>query len=267
MDKGAPDLSVKNTILPGRHYSVWIGKISITCPQTGMYAEMTFDWRDYINTVEGYIYKQDPNLKNPEDAVPLAYVHGRVGWEIFKNVFNGKPMSEDHVKHHKYHKTQFLLHQKEQLPEAVEEKQQESYSSWMWRGLTSATTVAASYVAPAYMKEPDSDLVVSSDDVSIIDYTKFKYTSGYYPLHLEPVSSILSWAELSQQIIDGDLDKADEAKKKIEENQRQRIKKSVAENQPYIPRFFGLDTKATVWDVKSELRNNLASVFPYVKKK
>jgi len=267
MDKGAPDLSVKNTILPGRHYSVWIGKISIQCPQTGIYAEMTFDWRDYINTCEGYIYKQDPNLKNPEEAVPLAYVHGRAGWEIFKNVFPAnQPLSGLHEKHHKYHKTQYLQHLKDQLPEAVEEKQQESYSSWMWRGLTSATTVAASYVAPTYMKDPDSDIVVSPDDISIIDFTKYKYTPVFYPLDPGPTSSIVSWSELSQSIIDGDLDKADEVKKKIEENQRQRIKKSIADNQPYVPRYFALDPKTNVWDVKSDLRNNLSSVFSHIKK-
>jgi len=42
----------------------------------------------------------------------------------------------------------------------------ETHEGKMWRGLTSATTVAASYVAPSYMKDPDSDIVVSSDDIS-----------------------------------------------------------------------------------------------------
>jgi len=175
-------------------------------------------------------------------------------------------MSPPQQRHHQYHKHQYHQHIKEQTPEATEEKQQEGYGSWMWRGLTNATSAAASYVAPSYMKDPDSDILTSPEDISLADYTKFQYCIGLYPAEPEPISSIVSWADLSQAIIDGDLDKADDAKKKIEEAQRQRIKKSQAENQSHQPRFFQIDPKTNVWDVKPELRHNLASVFTHIKK-
>jgi len=137
----------------------------------------------------------------------------------------------------------------------------------MWKGITVATSVAANYVAPSYMKDPDSDILTSPEDTLLVDYKAHQQCLGLYPEELAPNSSIASWAELSQAIIDGDLDKADEAKKKIEDNQRQRVKKAQQDNQPFNPHYFHLDTESNIWKLKSEYIDNLGSVFPHNHKK
>jgi len=229
-----PDMVVKNTILPGRKYVVWIGKTSIYCPKTGLSADLTCDFNiQNINTIEGYIYQHSSPLNNNQqsfaDGTPIIYLRGHVGHEIYKRKLP-QPISgcPDQERHHRYHKEQHQQYMQERAEQAEQahqnansltsgtqpEKPQQGYGAWMWKGLTAATTAVASTVAPAYMRDPESDILVSLDDILLYDFTKIEQCLALYPEEPDPSSSVVCWAELSQAIIDGDLEKADEVKKK-----------------------------------------------------
>jgi len=58
-----PNISINNTVMPGRKYIYWNGEIKISCPESGYVASLTFEERPYrVNGIQGCVYhKADPN--------------------------------------------------------------------------------------------------------------------------------------------------------------------------------------------------------------
>jgi hypothetical protein len=55
---------------------------------------------------------------------------------------------------------------------------------------------------------------------------------------MDPLESMAVWSEVSRNIIDNDMEKADEAKKKIEQEQRERIAARKQSNTEHEAKYF-----------------------------
>jgi len=75
------------------------------------------------------------------------------------------------------------------------------------------------------------------------------------------MSSILIWRELSEWIISNDMEKADEAKKRIEERQRSRIKQSEENNQHHQCRYFVYQSESQLHEIAPSIPD-IAGLFP-----
>jgi len=63
ISKCVPDLSICNTVMPGKKYIIWNGEVKISCPESGYEASIITEERyGRVNGIKGTIYHQDePN--------------------------------------------------------------------------------------------------------------------------------------------------------------------------------------------------------------
>jgi hypothetical protein len=63
ISKCVPDLSICNTVMPGKKYMIWNGEVKISCPQSGYEVSIITEERyGRVNGIKGTVYHQDePN--------------------------------------------------------------------------------------------------------------------------------------------------------------------------------------------------------------
>jgi hypothetical protein len=322
LEKAMPDMAVKNIILPGRKYVVWVGKIRIVCPSTKLSAELTWDFRDYQSVIDGFIYKdyetnhlaplpatiktgshqpspagtpskskrhsprgstsssssQTPtsstNLSEASpSSKPIILLRGKAGGELFirdlvddvphalQRLRTEKERDDDRKKgEEKQEKQKQQKAQEEQQQKEKEKQQQEGYGSWMWKGLVTAT----SYVNPAAYYVTEDKTEEQKYDVLVVNFAERKLLIPDYPPleSLPPNSSMIIWAPLAKEIIAGDFEKADEVKKKIEDDQRtKRHVHTEAQTLHQTKHFHESEDVPKYFVIKPDYANKLAECF------
>jgi len=64
MSKGFPDLSVCNTVMPGKKYTMWNGSVNLECPESGYCASLKAEEKHgKINALSGTVYNKDDPSK------------------------------------------------------------------------------------------------------------------------------------------------------------------------------------------------------------
>jgi len=60
ISKCVPDLSICNTVMPGKKYMIWNGEVKISCPESGYEASIITEERyGHVNGIKGTIHHQD----------------------------------------------------------------------------------------------------------------------------------------------------------------------------------------------------------------
>uniref|UniRef100_A0A6B2L1I0 Oxysterol-binding protein n=1 Tax=Arcella intermedia TaxID=1963864 RepID=A0A6B2L1I0_9EUKA len=75
LSKCVPDLTVCNTIMPGKKYIMWTGEVKLVCPETGYYAVLkTEEKSGKVNQIIGQILHRD----EPKPIYKLEGVCGKI---------------------------------------------------------------------------------------------------------------------------------------------------------------------------------------------
>lgn len=229
ISKGMPDLHIQNTIL-GRKYVHWIGHVEFECPSTGLGATIEFSWKDNCNQFEGRLFKK---LK------PAISFHSE---------YNLTQRFAD-----------IQLHNGSSTPPDSSAAPKKSMSASSLRDITSLEDdgtvlfIEGQNGASFYTIDPSSGSKKgkSKERVLSFDCAQAHLTVPTYPPldQQDEMSSLRVWEEVSKAIVDNDMPRADEAKKKVEDAQRARIKAAEESGTRHVSTYFRHDAVNDFWEV------------------
>lgn len=218
ISKGMPDMHIQNTIL-GRKYVYWTNKVEFECPSTGIAAEIEYVWKDGCNQFEGRIFK------------------------ILKPIISFKSEYNLH------------LHISESDLDGPKKSKSSSNLLTLSEGTSDGTIlyIEGKNGCDVYSIEPNGKKK-KKDRKLAIDFEDIPVSVPMYPPYdkQDETASLKIWRDVSKAIVDNDMAKADEAKKRVEDAQRSRNRELEETGKKHVPVNFKHDSLNDLWIVSDD---------------
>jgi len=232
LEEGIPDMYLKNVLL-GTKYVFWTVQLTVKCPSTGFRTNLVYGFKDGKNTVNGLIWNEN-EMGEPKGAKEEKSAGWASRWA--KATVNAAKATA-----------------KFSTGWIYDYEGEDAWMNTLKLPFNPATVKARFggvcgqeiYVYPGALplkgetKEyPNKYVLINSKDVTSQECDVYPA-----PEDLEEHSSIKVWRAMGEAIVNGDMEKADIEKTKVEEAQRDRRKEGTS----YAPVFFEEENKHG-WD-------------------
>merc|ERR1711934_12985 len=225
LEEGIPDMYIKNVLL-GTKYVSWTGQLTVKCPTTGFMAQMVYGFKDGKNSVNGIIWNANDKVeKKPVKAEKSPGWASRWAKATVAAAKTTAKFSTGWIYDYEGEDAWLNNLKLPFEPEAVQAR---------FGGICGSENYV--YPGPLPKKDdppntnPEKYLLVNAREVHSEECSTYPA-----PEDLQENSSIAIWRSVGEALVAGDLEKADIAKTKVEEEQRE-IRKTREEE--FVPVYF-----------------------------